>query len=50
MTISLVAGVTCLMVGGLLSRWFGWSTRRWIIPAIVTSIVVMVLAYFGASN
>lgn len=49
-TTSLAAGLTCLIVGGLLSRWFGLSPRRWIVPAIVTSIVVIVVTYFGTSN
>jgi DNA integrity scanning protein DisA with diadenylate cyclase activity len=50
MTMSLVAGLTTLIVGGLLSRWFGLSTPPWIIPGTVTSVVVMVVVYFQTSN
>jgi hypothetical protein len=42
--------LTTLIVGGLLSRWFGLSTRRWIIPAIVATVVVMVVVYLETSN
>ena len=45
-----LAGLVCLVVGGALSKQTNLPLRRWLIPAMVTTAVVTVLAYFTAAN
>jgi VIT1/CCC1 family predicted Fe2+/Mn2+ transporter len=46
-TTSIVSGLVTLIVGGVISRWSGVPVRQWIVPAVVTSFVVMATSYFG---
>jgi VIT1/CCC1 family predicted Fe2+/Mn2+ transporter len=46
-TTSIISGLVCLIVGGVISRWSGVPVRQWIFPAVVTSVVVMASSYFG---
>jgi VIT1/CCC1 family predicted Fe2+/Mn2+ transporter len=47
MTASIGSGLVCLIVGFVISRGSGVPLRRWIVPAVVTSVVVMAMSYFG---
>ncbi len=45
------AGLVCLVVGGALIKQANLPLRRWLIPTVVTTAVVTVLAYFtGQTN